>query len=62
METPSEHFVPVSDIMGALKKSLAGKRKPADSGGRRPAGDYRGAAEAGEENEGGGGGGCRLEV
>src|ERR1035437_7549942 len=29
VETPSEHFAPVIDIMEALKKSLAGKRKPA---------------------------------
>jgi DNA end-binding protein Ku len=28
VETPSEHFAPVIDIMEALKKSLAGKRKP----------------------------------
>jgi len=29
VETPSEHFAPVIDIMEALKKSLAEKRKPA---------------------------------
>ena len=29
VETPSEHFAPVIDIMEALKKSLAAKRKPA---------------------------------
>ena len=29
VETPSEHFAPVIDIMEALKKSLADKRKPA---------------------------------
>ena len=28
VETPSEHFAPVIDIMEALKKSLAEKRKP----------------------------------
>jgi DNA end-binding protein Ku len=28
VETPSEHFAPVIDIMEALKKSLAAKRKP----------------------------------
>jgi DNA end-binding protein Ku len=28
VETPAEHFAPVIDIMEALKKSLAGKRKP----------------------------------
>jgi DNA end-binding protein Ku len=29
VETPSEHIAPVIDIMEALKKSLAEKRKPA---------------------------------
>jgi len=29
VETPTEHFAPVIDIMEALKKSLAEKRKPA---------------------------------
>ena len=29
VETPAEHFAPVIDIMEALKKSLAEKRKPA---------------------------------
>jgi non-homologous end joining protein Ku len=28
VETPAEHFAPVIDIMEALKKSLAEKRKP----------------------------------
>ena len=31
VETPSEHFAPVIDIMEALKKSLAQKRKPASA-------------------------------
>jgi DNA end-binding protein Ku len=31
VETPSEHFAPVIDIMEALKKSLAEKKKPAVS-------------------------------
>ena len=29
VETPAEHIAPVIDIMEALKKSLAEKRKPA---------------------------------
>jgi non-homologous end joining protein Ku len=31
VETPTEHIAPVIDIMEALKKSLAEKRKPAQA-------------------------------
>ena len=31
MEAPSEHIAPVIDIMEALKRSLAEKRKPAQA-------------------------------
>ena len=44
--TPEAHVAPVIDIMEALKKSLAEKRKPAQIGhrGRRPAGTTARAA------------------
>jgi DNA end-binding protein Ku len=49
VETPSEHVAPVIDIMEALKKSLAEKRKPATMAASAAAAHEEGPAEEAEE-------------